>query len=416
MTANELRQAAKQLVAEARQLQDAADAESRDLTSEEQANFDKYMDDALAKRESAERIERLEDAERSMVESTSSEQESRGEETTDGSEAGAGGSDAERRAEQYSRAYERAVLYRPQDGPDTTEFRALQADLDIQGGYTVAPPQFVSRLIQAVDNLTFMRGLSNVIPVTSSDAIEGVSLDTDPADPAWTAEIGSVSEDSSMAFGGRALKPNQLTKLLKVSDKLMMVSALPVENIVRTRLAYKQAVTLENVYQNGTGAGQPLGVFTASAQGISTGRDVSTGNATTAFTFDGLKEAKYSLKAQYWPRLNWIFHRDGVKMAAKLKDGEGRYIWEESVVRGDPSSLLGFPVRMSEYAPSTFTTGLYVGILGDFSNYWISELQQIALKRLDELYAANGQVGFILKTWSDGMPVLEEAFARVKLA
>jgi HK97 family phage major capsid protein len=77
--------------------------------------------------------------------------------------------------------------------------------------------------------------------------------------------------------------------------------------------------------------------------------------------------------------------------------------------------LLGFPVRMSEYSPNTFTTGLYVGILGDFSNYWIAELQGLMLKRLDELYQANGQTGFKLTAWADGMPVLEEAFARVKL-
>lgn len=219
-----------------------------------------------------------------------------------------------------------------------------------------------------------------------------------------------------MAFGARALEPNQLTKLLKMSLKLLNVSALPIESIVRDRLGYKIAVPQENTYLNGTGAGQPLGVFTASAQGISTGRDVSTGNATTAFTFDGLKEAKYSLKAQYWPRLNWIMHRDAVKMAAKLKDGEGQYQWSASTVTGDPDRLLGFPVRMSEYSPNTFTTGLYVGILGDFSNYWIADLQTIGFQRLDELYAETGQVGFIVRAWSDGMPVLEEAFARVTLA
>ena len=415
MTSRELRQAAKQLIAEARQIQDAADAEERALTAEEQTNFDKYMDDALEKREAAERLERLEDAEREAAESVDNQShEQRAEAPTDGREQL--GDDVDARAQRYAEAYTRAMFYRPEDGPDSSELRALQADLDVSGGYTVAPPQFITRLIQAVDNLTFMRGLSTVIPVTSSDAIQGVSLDTDPADPAWTAEIGALSEDSSMAFGGRSLTPNQLTKLLKISDKLMMVSALPIEQIVRERLAYKLAVTFENVYQNGTGAGQPLGVFTASAQGISTSRDVSTGNSTTAFTVDGLKEAKYSLKAQYWPRLNWLFHRDAVKMAAKLKDGEGRYIWEESVVRGEPASLLGFPVRMSEYTPSTFTTGLYVGALGDFSNYWIAELQSMRIQRLDELYAGNSQVGFKLNAWADGMPVLEEAFARVTLA
>ena len=70
---------------------------------------------------------------------------------------------------------------------------------------------------------------------------------------------------------------------------------------------------------------------------------------------------------------------------------------------------------MSEYAPSTFTTGLYVGIIGDFQWYWIAESLRFELQRLDELYAATNQVGFIGRLEADGMPVLAEAFTRVAL-
>ena len=76
-----------------------------------------------------------------------------------------------------------------------------------------------------------------------------------------------------------------------------------------------------------SGASQPLGLFTASDNGISTGRDVSTGNTSTSMTFDGLMEAKYSLKGQHQMNAEWLFHRDGVKQLAKLKDGDGQYIW-----------------------------------------------------------------------------------------
>lgn len=408
MTPKELLEKRAQLVAEARQIVDRADKEDRELTGEESANFDKYMSEADTLLERSERATRLESAEKSLqdVEPVISEpdpiSDDAPEPRTD-------------RSEQEMRAFRNFIQYGNRSNWPDNEIRALQADLDVSGGYTVAPPQFVNQLIKFVDNELFFRQLANIIPVTSSDAITAPSLDTDPADAAWTAEIGAVSEDSSMAFGARELEPHQLTKLLKVSEKLLMVSALPVENLVRDRLAYKLAVPQENAFLNGTGAGQPLGVFTASSQGISTSRDVSTDNSTAAFTFDGLKNAKYSLKSQYWPRLNWIFHRDGVKMAAKLKDGEGQYQWSPSTQAGDPDRLLGFPVRMSEYAPNTFTSGLYVGILGDFSHYWIAELQSMGFKRLDELYAANSQVGFRVKAWIDGMPVLEEAFARVKL-
>jgi HK97 family phage major capsid protein len=71
---------------------------------------------------------------------------------------------------------------------------------------------------------------------------------------------------------------------------------------------------------------------------------------------------------------------------------------------------------MSEFAPNTFTTGLYVGIVGDFSFYWIVDALSFVLQRLVELYAESNQAGFIGRYEGDAQPVLEEAFARVKLA
>ena len=97
-------------------------------------------------------------------------------------------------------------------------------------------------------------------------------------------------------------------------------------------------------------------------------------------------ETKYDLKSQYWANSNWIFHRSAVEAISKLKDGDGQYIWQASVVGGDPDMLLGFPMLLSEYAPSTFTTGLYVGILGDFNFYHIAESLGMSVQRLEELY------------------------------
>lgn len=174
-------------------------------------------------------------------------------------------------------------------------------------------------------------------------------------------------------------------------------------------------MTEEKGFLTGSGAQQALGVFTVSDQGITTGRDVATGNTTSSPTFDGLIEAKYSLKPQYWGRAEWMFHRDAVKKLAKLKDGEGRYIWQESVRVGEPDRLLGLPFILSEFAPNTFTTGLYVGILADWSKYWIADSLSMQVQRLSELYAESNQIGFIGRLEVDGMPVIEEAFVRVKL-
>lgn len=296
------------------------------------------------------------------------------------------------------------------------ETRALQADADIYGGYITAPPMFVNQLIKSVDNAVFMRGLATTFSLTQTDSLGAPSLEADPADPAWTSEIGTPSEDSTMSFGKRELKPHQLTKLIKVSNKLLRLAAQPAESLVAERLAYKFSITMENAYLNGTGAGQPLGVFTASSDGISTARDVSTGNTTTEIRVDGLINAKYALKQQYRGRAQWIFHRDAVKQIATLKDGNGQYLWQPAIVAGQPDRILNLAVNESEYVPNTFTTGLYVGILGDFKQYWIADSLQFGIQRLNELYAATNQVGFIGRMESDGAPILGEAFARVKLA
>lgn len=295
-----------------------------------------------------------------------------------------------------------------------TEYRALQQDIDESGGFLVPPMQFINQLIQAVDDAVWIRGLATTFQVTDAKSIGAPSLDADPSDADWTTELAIGDEDSTMDFGNREMVPHPLAKLLKVSRKLLR-SVPSVSNLVAERLGYKFGITQEKAFLTGSGASQPLGLFTASSMGISTDRDVSDGNTSSSMTTDGLTSAKYSLKLQYRNNSRWLFHRDGVEQIAKLKDGNGQYLWRESVRAGEPDRLLGLPIMESEYSPNTFTSGLYVGMLANFQHYWIVDALSFTLQRLDELYAATNQVGFIGRMESDGAPVLEEAFARIKL-
>lgn len=400
----DLREKRGKLVHDAREFLDTIQAEKRDMTQEESTKWDTMMSDADAIKKTIEQEERLLEAEREAATAARNMPDNKETRNQDKDEV-------ELRTLAFRKALVGGVATLNAD-----EQRALSFDNDASGGYLSPPEQFVSQLIKAVDDMVFMRGLSNVMTLSGAHSLGAPSLDADPADANWTAEVGAVTEDSTMSFGKRELQPHMLAKLIKVSMKLLNRSAMPAESIVMDRLAYKFGVTLEKAYLTGSGASQPLGVFTANANGISTGRDVSTGNTTSSIQSDGLMEAKYSLKGQYHGGAQWIFHRDAVKQIAKLKDGDGQYIWQPGLVAGTPDRLLQFPVNMSEYAPNTFTTGLYVGILGDFSNYWIADSLSMTVQRLNELYAANNQIGFIGRLESDGMPVLEEAFARVKLA
>lgn len=402
---NELRRRRGKLVNDMRALDGKAESERRVLTAEETEQWDKMDDDAEELRAEIAREEKLLKLEADLREIKQPTQPAGSSVTKKHT----------RNDSEESRAFEKFLTH-GLGALNETEYRALQADDDAAGGFTFAPQQFIEDLIKAVDDLVFIRQLATVHPVTSSDSLGAPALDADPADADWTSEIAPVSEDSTMAFGKRELNPSPLAKFIKVSNKLIRISSSGIEAIVRDRLAYKFAVTEEKVFLTGHGANQPLGVFTASADGISTGRDVSTGNTTTSIGADGLIEAKYTLKAAYWSNARWIFHRDALKQIRKLKDGNGQYLWQPGLQAGQPDRILETPFLMSEFVPSTFTAGLYVGIIGDFRHYWIADSLAFRIQRLVELYAVTDQIGFIGRMELDGAPVLEEAFVRITLA
>jgi HK97 family phage major capsid protein len=294
-------------------------------------------------------------------------------------------------------------------------FNALQQDNATQAGYLVAPQQFVNELIADLNNNLFFRSLAKITTLSGAQSLGYPKRKTRMNSAAWGTEIAAPTADTALDFGKKEFKPNPATAEILVS-KTLIRNAPNVDSIVRAEMAYNFGVLLETAYMTGNGANRPLGIFTASDDGIPTSRDVSTGNTATEIKFDGLINAKYSLTEQYQRSLQWIFHRDGVKQIAKLKDSDGQYIWQPSVASGVPDTLLGIPVRMSEYAPNTFTSQLYVGILGDFSNYWICDSLSMEMMALNELHARTNQVGYLGRLETDGMPTIEQAFARVKLA
>ena len=402
LTLNELRQANAKILHDARAILGLADKDERKLTEEETANYDKAFADYLSGKEDVSRREKLEAEEARLKETVPT-----------GIPSGDNDKDSESR-EAEKRDEKELVNFRSFLLGET---RGMEAGTDIKGGFLNAPEIWVNQLIQDLDNDLFFRQYANVMQVGGAEGIGAPTLDTDYADWTWTDELNaSLSEDDAIRIGKREMKPFPMAKLVKISRKLMQTAMMSPEDLARARLVYRYGGTLETAYFTGSGASEPLGIFTAHANGISTDRDVSTGNSTTAVTVDGLKEAKWKLKGGYWGAARWMAHRDFMKQVDKLKDGEGRYLLQDDITGDSQARLLGFPVHLSEYAPNTFTTGLYVGILGDFSHYWIIDSLAMQMQVLNELYAATNQIGIIGRYEGDGCPVNENAFVRVTLA
>lgn len=428
----ELKDKRAKLVHDAREILDAADAEKRAFTAEEEERYNKIDSEIDQLGVSIGRLEKQIERERQLGEL--------GADPEGGRHRSGGGSGApsetwslsellgDRSAmddlatrertitetEEYRAAFA-SWLRNGSSALTSEEFRAMQADSDEGGGYLVAAQQFVLDLLKNVDDEVVIRQHATVHQLRTARSLGVPSLDQDADDAEWTAELRTGGE-AELGLGKRELRPHPLAKRARVSNTLLRLSQLGPESIVRARLAYRFGVTQEKAYMTGDGNQKPLGVFVASKDGITTNRDVSEDNKATSVTADGLINTKYALKAAYHGRARWMFHRLVLRDIRKLKDNNGQYLWQPGITGGAPDRILEVPYTLSEFAPHTMTTGQYVGILGDFSYYWIAEALDMQIQRLVELYAETNQTGFIGRYEGDGMPVLEEAFVRVKLA
>ena len=80
-----------------------------------------------------------------------------------------------------------------------------------------------------------------------------------------------------------------------------------------------------------------------------------------------------------------------------------------------PDTLIGNKVYASSYMPE-IGTGKKPLVFGDLSYYWIADRQGRIFQRLNELYAATGQIGFRTYQRVDGKLTLPEAVKTLQCA
>jgi HK97 family phage major capsid protein len=406
----EMRQERAKAVADSRAILDKAELEKRALTGQEEEQYQKFDADIEKMTRDIDREEKLQARERELGEVEARNKKPAGDEGKPGSES----RDNPRATEEYRASFEK-FLRNGSNALAESEKRAMQVDSDTGGGYLLTPQQFVNEFLKAMDMDVVIRGLARKFTLTTSGSLGVPTLDTDLDDAEWTPELktGGLTE---LTTGKRELKTHQLTKRALISNALIRKSGGTIETLVRERLQYKFGVSEEKAFMTGDGNEKPLGLFAAAANGIPTTRDINTGSA-TGFTGDGLIEARYSIKEGYVrdASTRWLFNRDAIKLIRKIKNAvDGQYIWQPGITGGAPDRILEIPYVISDYCPNTFTNGLYAGMLGCFKYYWIVDALDMQIQRLVELYAETNQTGFIGRQEVDGMPVLAEAFTRLK--
>lgn len=292
---------------------------------------------------------------------------------------------------------------------------AMQAGDVTKGGAWVMPMQMSMDYIDDLTEMVFVRQFASIEVVTSAGSLGVPTLEALPSAPEWTSEVQTAgpTEDDAMRTGRRVLTPHDLRKEIKVSNRLLRYAA-NAEGAVRQALVEVVSQAEENGFLNGSGIQRPLGLFVASNAGISTSRDTLSG-ASNALSADGFITSQMHIRQRHRNNARWIMHRDVLASARKLKDNDNQYIWRRGLEDGQSDRILNSPVHESEFAPNTIANDAYVVIYGDLRYYKIADLATIEIKRLDQPYAGQGKTGFLSESQTDGMPVLEAAFSRMKV-
>jgi len=295
------------------------------------------------------------------------------------------------------------------------ESRGLVAGTVTEGG-ALAPQQFYDRLFQDIDAQFPLFNRCDVVTIRGAGSLGAPQLTADVSDPDWTAEVpaNDIEEDTDLGFSLRTLTPSPLTKLVKISRRLVNAAAIDPDGLVRRRLAYKNAKALENGMFNGDGIGKALGIYTVSASGVPASRDVI-GTSATGITYEDVVRTKRKVSSKYKDKI-WLCHEDFVTACMLLKDNNGRPLWVDGFASGEPARICGLPYYESEVAPNTFAANQYVAAVADLNYYLWAVSGQVEIQVLMELFRLKNQTGYLSYLEADGSPVVPEAFARLKLA
>lgn len=277
-----------------------------------------------------------------------------------------------------------------------TNFRkvsdVLQEGVDADGGYLV-PVEYDNRLIQVLEEENIMRALATKITTSGEHKINIAA--TTPA-ALWVEEGGALTFGDA-TFDQKFVDSHKLHVAIKVTEELLYDSAFDLEKYILTQFGKALANAEEDAFLNGDGKGKPYGVFDATTGGT------KAGNLAADIKADDIFDLIYKLKRPYRKGASFIMNDKTIAQIRKLKDNNGQYLWQPSLVAGEPDQIAGYKVRTSAYAPENAIS------FGDYSYYNIADRGARSFKTLNELFAGNGMVGFVAKERVDGLLLLPEA-------
>lgn len=374
--------------------------ENGNLSAEQRATFEKMEKDIDVLGQDIERIEKHEARERELAASTGTIAGKR--ETAEQPN-----SDEKKKAERDAfKAYLRFGMNRLTDEQrdlmaaryteGSVENRAQGTNVDTAGGYLV-PDEFRPVVEKALLDFGGMRQArtTKISTAAGNDLFIPTMNDTSNVGALVGENKAHTTQDISL--GQKKLGAYLYSsKIVKVSRQLLQDSAVDVVSLIGAAFGERLGRIQNTHFTTGDGASKPYGLAATAASGVAG----ATGQ-TASIIYNDFVDLFHSVGSAYRAQAQWMFADSSLKIIRKLKDGEGRPLWQPGLAVGEPSTILGKGYVINDDVAAMAASAKSV-FFGDFSRYWIRDVQDMIVLRLDERYADNLQVGFLAFSRCDG--------------
>ena len=383
MNVNEKLQERGRIIQQQREMNDKAIADKRDFTAEENEKYLKMESDANAIKAEVDGYTRAQ---------VLAAAEDDNKKNRDGNAIRPAVDDGRDKGPRATAEYKKNFRQWLRGGDARTPLEitnTLTKGTGTQVGYLV-PTDYETSIRMKVYPLNVMRQLATVVQLDSDRVIpvEG-NLPTF----GWIDELGTYPK-TDLTVGRATLSAYKIGGIVQASEEVLADAFLDLGAYIADRSKVSIAMTEEAAYVAGDGNKKPTGIVGSATLGVTTA-------SPTAVTADEIISLIHSLPVQYRTNGKLLVSDAWVLLVRKLKDTTGQYVWQPGLQTGVPDRILATPVYVSNYlaAPAaTVTAALY----GDFSYYQIVDRAGIEIKRLEELYAETGQIGFKLNARTDG--------------
>ena len=393
MNAKQMREKRSALNEQMNGLLSAAKAEGRNLTKEENVQFDAMYAEQDELRNSVKRIEQAEELKKELA--------SKADEVRDNAAP----------AKVEARDAFNAYLRKGVNGLNAGEARAIQelraagddaanvSNVGANGGFLVpenwsdfisATELFKSDIEKVATVLRTSNGQPFNLPATDDTGVVASILGQATAVTRKDMEFTNVKFDPFTYSSG----------LVQVSNQLMSDNAFDLSSFVGNLLAQRLNRGINGGLTTGTGVAgtDPQGIVTGSSLG-------KTAAGVAAVTIPEVMDLFYSVDVSYRnaPNAGFMMNSTTAKAIRVLGFGETNdfpaYVPGMSV--GEPDMLFGKPVYINEDMAS-LATGNKTIIFGDLKQYYVHEAGGVQLLRLNERFADALSTGFIAYRRVDG--------------